>query len=168
MLKTTVNHQKSFSVGEEDQSLKIDDIAIDWDLSHDGKHFQIIYKHRCYTAELLSTDFVSKKIIMKINGRRYEVDIKDKMDLLLEKLGMTQATSSAVKNITAPMPGLILQILVEEGAEVKKGDPIMVLEAMKMENTLKSPGEGAVKNILVKAGDSVEKNQILIDFKNSI
>ena len=168
MLKATVNRHKSFTISEEGERLKLDDIDMDWDISHNGRLFHIIYKHRSYTAELLSSDFVSKKINIKINGRRYEVDIKDKMDLLLDKLGMDQVISSAVKNITAPMPGLILQLHVNEGDEVKKGDAIMVLEAMKMENTLKSPGDGTVKSILVKAGDSVEKNQVLIDFKNSI
>lgn len=168
MLKATVNGDKTFTIDEEGGSLKIDDHPIDWDLSHDGRLFHIIHEHRSYTAELLSTDFARKKIVIKINGSRYEIDLKDKMDLLLEKLGMTQAVSSAIKNITAPMPGLILQLHVKEGDEVKKGDAIMVLEAMKMENTLKSPGDGIVKNILVKAGDSVEKNQVLIDFKNSI
>ena len=168
MLKATVNHHKSFTINEEGEHLEIDGIDIDWDISHSERHFHVIYKHRSYTAELLSSDFVSKKINIKINGRRYEVDIKDKMDLLLEKLGMAQVNTSSVKNITAPMPGLILQLHVKEGDEVKKGDAIMVLEAMKMENTLKSPGEGTVKSILVKTGDSVEKNQILIDFKNNI
>lgn len=168
MLKATVNRNKTFTISEEGGGLIIDDVAIDWDLSHDGRHFHILYKHRSYTAELISTDFVSKVIVIKINGEHYEVAIKDKMDLLLEQLGMTQATSSLAKNIIAPMPGLILQLHVKEGDEVKKGDAIMVLEAMKMENTLKSPGDGIVKNILVKAGDSVEKNQVLIDFKNSI
>lgn len=148
--------------------MKLNDALFDWDISGQDALFHIIHNHQSYKAELVSTDFVSKKFKVKVNGTIYEIDIKDKLDLLLEKLGMSQITSAAIKEIKAPMPGLILQIQVQEGMEVRKGDPIMVLEAMKMENVLKSPGEGVVKSILVEKGMSVEKNQTLIDFKNKI
>ena len=62
------------------------------------------------------------------------------------------------------MPGLILEIKVQPGQEVKKGDPIMILEAMKMENILKSPGDGVVREIKVAVKQNVEKNQVLILF----
>ena len=62
------------------------------------------------------------------------------------------------------MPGLVLNIFVEEGMEVSKGENILVLEAMKMENIIKSPAEGRVKTIFIKNGDKVEKNQILLEF----
>jgi biotin carboxyl carrier protein len=95
---------------------------------------------------------------------KYEVKLKDKFDLLLEKMGFNNSAILEVKDIKAPMPGLIIDIKVEEGIVVKKGDPLIILEAMKMENIIKSPGEGVVKKIQVKKGDSVEKNQILIQF----
>ncbi|MCL4145650.1 UNVERIFIED_CONTAM: hypothetical protein GTU68_019273 [Idotea baltica] len=62
------------------------------------------------------------------------------------------------------MPGLILDILVEVGQTIQKGDQLMILEAMKMENVLKAPGEGSISSIEVSQGDSVEKNQVLIKF----
>jgi len=62
------------------------------------------------------------------------------------------------------MPGLVLNILVEEGQDIKKGDALIVLEAMKMENILKSPADGKVKKVSVKKGVAVEKGQILIEF----
>ena len=62
------------------------------------------------------------------------------------------------------MPGLILDLKVKPGDEVKKGDIVLILEAMKMENIIKSPGDGLVKSVKVKLKDSVEKNQILIQF----
>ena len=91
--------------------------------------------------------------------------MKDRFDLLLEKLGMNTTVSSAVVNIKAPMPGLILEINVQAGDFIKKGDPVLVLEAMKMENVLKSSGDGEIKEVLVRPGSSVEKNQVLIIFK---
>jgi biotin carboxyl carrier protein len=69
-----------------------------------------------------------------------------------------------VNDIKAPMPGMVLNILVKEGDTVKKGDAILVLEAMKMENILKSPTDGLIKKIAAVKGTAVEKNQLLIQF----
>ena len=77
---------------------------------------------------------------------------------------MTHLQNVVIKDIKAPMPGLILDIMVEVGQEVKKGDALMILEAMKMENVLKSTGEGTITSIEVEKGQSVEKNNILIKF----
>ena len=62
------------------------------------------------------------------------------------------------------MPGLVLSVLVTEGDEVKKGDNLLVLEAMKMENMIKSPTDGIIKKIEIKQGNKVEKNELLISF----
>jgi biotin carboxyl carrier protein len=62
------------------------------------------------------------------------------------------------------MPGLIIDLKIKTGDIVKPGDPLLILEAMKMENILKSPGEGTIKNVKVKKGDNVEKGQVLIEF----
>ena len=77
---------------------------------------------------------------------------------------MSNVNAQKVNDVKAPMPGLILEIKVQPGQEVKKGDPIMILEAMKMENILKSPGDGIVREIKVVEKQNVEKNQILILF----
>ena len=66
------------------------------------------------------------------------------------------------KYIGAPMPGLILDVVVSEGDEVEKGDKLLVLEAMKMENILKSPEDGSIKKIKVRKGKVVEKNDMLV------
>jgi biotin carboxyl carrier protein len=69
-----------------------------------------------------------------------------------------------VNDVKAPMPGMVFNVLVSEGQDIKKGDPLIVLEAMKMENVLKSPTDGTVKKIAVTKGVAVEKNQVLIQF----
>ena len=84
------------------------------------------------------------------------------MDLLLEKLGIDNAATQGKNDVKAPMPGLILDVLVDIGDEVKKGTPLLILEAMKMENIIKSPGDGLVSDVLVKVGASVEKNHTLL------
>ena len=70
-----------------------------------------------------------------------------------------------INDIKAPMPGLILEVNVEEGAEVQEGDYLLVLEAMKMENTLTAPRDGVVKSVSIKKGETVEKNQLLIEME---
>lgn len=117
-----------------------------------------------YPAEVLEVDAAKKKFTIKIENGIYNIELKDDTDVLLEKLGMAHLQDVVIKDVKAPMPGLILDILIEEGQEVKKGDPLMILEAMKMENVLKASGEGQVTSIEVEKGQSVEKNSILIKF----
>ena len=69
-----------------------------------------------------------------------------------------------VKNIKAPMPGMVLNILVEDGDTVTKDQAVVILEAMKMENVIKSPVDGTIKKVGVTKGVAVEKNTILIEF----
>jgi biotin carboxyl carrier protein len=77
---------------------------------------------------------------------------------------MHSRTAAKVNTVKAPMPGLIIDLRVKAGDTVKEGDPLLVLEAMKMENIIKAHGDGTVKQVKIKKGDSVEKNQVLIDF----
>ena len=81
---------------------------------------------------------------------------------MLERLGMEDVGSKGDNLVKAPMPGLIIDVKVEEGQEVKKGDPLLILEAMKMENVLKCPSDGVISAIDMQVGDSVEKGKVLI------
>ncbi|CAN5624416.1 acetyl-CoA carboxylase biotin carboxyl carrier protein subunit [soil metagenome] len=165
MYKVTVNKKKNFIItGSKDQRL-IDEQKIQWDVVKiEENSFHILSDNKSFRAEIIKADFKKKLFILRINGNKFEVSLQDKSDLLLEKLGLNTIASSGIKEIKAPMPGLILEIKVNEGDKVNKGDSLMVLEAMKMENVLKSTGDGIVKSIKVKKGESVEKNQILILF----
>ena len=165
MYKVTVNTNKNFEItGSSDQRI-FDEQNIQWDVVKiEENYFHLISGNKSYRAEVIKADFKNKIFNLKINGNKYEVSLKDKSDLLLEKLGLNTKASFGLKEIKAPMPGLILEIKVKEGDKVNKGDTLMVLEAMKMENVLKSTGEGTVKSIKVTKGESVEKNQILILF----
>lgn len=156
---------RTLEVINEDGSISIDETKFTWDITETGENkFHIIQDNQAYNAEIISINKDEKLVTIKLNGKKLEVKLKDKLDLLLEKLGMDNLASAQVNDVKAPMPGLIFEISIKEGDEVKKGDPIMILEAMKMENVLKSPGDGVVKTIKVKKGDSVEKNQVLVEF----
>jgi biotin carboxyl carrier protein len=119
---------------------------------------------KIYEGLVLSFNREEKKVILKINQNKYLVELKDKFDELLDKLGFDVNASKKQNQIKAPMPGLVVQILANEGAQIKKGEPLVILEAMKMENILKSPCDAVVKKILVNKGSSVEKNQLLVEF----
>jgi len=164
MYKASVNG-KQFEIVSDNGSLSIDGQPVNWDLAEVGDgYFHIIHEHKSYRAELVKHDAQAKTFSFKINGRLYTVALKNKFDLLLEKMGMSANASAKVNNIKAPMPGLIIDLRVKAGDTVAAGDTLVILEAMKMENSIKSPGEATVRNVKVGKGDSVEKGQVLIEF----
>ena len=77
---------------------------------------------------------------------------------------MDLLTSNKASDLKAPMPGLVVDVTVSPGDQVKKGDKLLVLEAMKMENILKAPADATVKGVNISKGKTVEKNEVLIQF----
>lgn len=165
MLQVKTANDKTWQVDIQKDAILLNNMPFTWDIAPLGNNtFHIIHNYKSYTAELVQADYQAKTFTFKINGTTHTVSVKDQFDLLLDKLGMSNANAQKVNDVKAPMPGLILDIKVQPGQEVKKGDPIMILEAMKMENILKSPGDGVVKEIKVAVKQNVEKNQVLILF----
>lgn len=166
MLKVKVNNKDVHSIVLKDQtSGTIDDKPFTWDVNDkENRIFYIIKDHKSFTVEVLKADWTEKNFTIRINGNKYQVDVKDKFDELLKSLGFDNLNANKINDIKAPMPGLVLEVRVNEGDVIKKGDPILVLEAMKMENIIKSPVDGTIKKINVKKGLAVEKNQVLVQF----
>jgi biotin carboxyl carrier protein len=165
MLKIIANKDKSIEYKEEEGKIYLNNTLFEWNLSKIEENiYHAIYKDKSYRLEIVELDLSAKTVILKLNGRKAELKIKDRFDEVLEKLGISESAASKINELKAPMPGLILEIKVKEGDIIKAGDTLLILEAMKMENVLKSPGEATVKSIKIKKGDSVEKNQILIQF----
>lgn len=156
---------KNFEVIPNDDKFTINGKPFQWDLTKIAEgNFHILYNNKSYRAEVVKADRATRTFQLKINNKIHTVEVKDKFDLLLEKMGMASGASSKVNNIKAPMPGLVIDMKVKPGDVVKTGDPLLILEAMKMENIIKSPGDGTIKNVKTKKGDSVEKGQVLIEF----
>jgi biotin carboxyl carrier protein len=124
--------------------------------------FHVLHEQRSYNVILIEMNREEKTCVLRVNGNDYIVSVKDNMDLLLQQLGMNNLASLKVNDLKAPMPGKVLSINVTAGTQLKKGDTVLILEAMKMENVLKSSGDTTVKEIKVKQGDTVEKNQVLV------
>lgn len=164
-MKVKVNEQHQFEVEVAEKVLKVNGLELQVDsrdLSVTQKH--VIYQNKSYNIELVERNEDGKEVVVKVNGTLYQVGIEDQYDELLKKLGMDTSSANKVLEIKAPMPGLVLNVMVTEGQEVNKGDSLLVLEAMKMENIIKSPTGGVVKKILIRKGDKVEKNEILLQF----
>ncbi|UTW64197.1 acetyl-CoA carboxylase biotin carboxyl carrier protein subunit [bacterium SCSIO 12741] len=136
------------------------------DLIHpSGNQYHVIHNNKGYTLEVVKADYKNREFEVLVNGNHYAFTAQDKFDDLLHQLGMDAQLSSAVEDVKAPMPGLVLDIKVAVGDTVAKGDPVLVLEAMKMENIIKSASDGVVAAIEVQSGQAVEKNQVLVSFE---
>jgi len=136
-----------------------------WDVMPlgDGR-YHVLHKGKSYSAELIAADYATKTFALKINGQRVELQAKDRFDQLLDRLGLSNANAAKVNELKAPMPGLIIDIRVQPGQAVQKGDPLLVLEAMKMENILKAPTDGTIASIKVDLRANVTKGQVLVQF----
>lgn len=164
-MKTTVNGRYEYEIETENGKMTINGQVVEPDSAWlSGGHAHFIYQNRSYSIEIISEDRVSKLCTVKVNGNSYTVEMQDKYDLLLKQLGFDNSQAAKIKELKAPMPGLVLKIFVQVGMEVTKGDNLLVLEAMKMENMIKAPADGLVKNVLVSTGNKVEKSEVLIQF----
>lgn len=154
----SVNNTTSFDLSESDLK-NLDAVSMD------KTKFHVLKDSKPYKAEIISTDFIAKKYTIKVNNNTYEVAISDALDILIKSMGIEIGKTKVVNAIKAPMPGLILEISVEVGQSVKENDPLLILEAMKMENSFLSPRDGIIKSIAVVKGNAVDKGQLLIEFE---
>jgi len=127
--------------------------------------FHLIKDHRATNAKLVETDSTGKKLKIDIEGEIFDIEIKDDLDRLLEIMELGSTSNNRVKEIRAPMPGLVLEITITEGQEVNEGDKILILQAMKMENSIVVHSRARIRKIMVTAGQAVEKGQVLMELE---
>jgi acetyl/propionyl-CoA carboxylase alpha subunit len=163
--KAFVNSKDAYDVAIENKDIQLIGTPLDWNIvSLGNNHFHILSEGKSYDAYVVNVNQEEKIVELLINNKRFIVKLKDRYDELLEKLGMSDAAKNKLSDLKSPMPGMVLKILVKEGDQVTKGDSLIVLEAMKMENMLKAQGNGLVKSIKIKSGDAVDKGALLISF----
>ncbi|MCT4630973.1 acetyl-CoA carboxylase biotin carboxyl carrier protein subunit [Winogradskyella sp.] len=158
MYKAKVNASHEFNIDQEAVE-QLDAVETSTNRYH------ILQDNSSIKAKILTSNFNKKTYSVKVNSNTYDVVISDTLDQQIEALGFEIGASKKVNDIKAPMPGLILEINVEEAQEVKEDDALVILEAMKMENVINSPRDGVIKSIKVDQGDTVDKNALLIEFE---
>ncbi|OGS80386.1 MAG: acetyl-CoA carboxylase biotin carboxyl carrier protein subunit [Flavobacteria bacterium RIFCSPLOWO2_12_FULL_31_7] len=156
--KVSVNQNQVFQLTENSLTT-LDAVSVE------ENHFHILNENTPFQAEICAADFNSRKYSVKVNGNTYDVSIANELDLLIESMGISVGAGKVVNEIKAPMPGLILEVCVAVGQEVAENEALLILEAMKMENTLVSPRSGKIKSIAVEKSNAVEKGQLLIEFE---
>ncbi len=130
-----------------------------------NNHFHVLDHHKSFSAEIVSSNLNKGFYEVKVNNNRYKVQINNALDELIKDMGFEIGSPKMISDIKAPMPGLVLEINIKNGQEVKENDTLLILEAMKMENVLTSPRDGIIKSVAIKKGDAVDKNQLLVEFE---
>ena len=165
MYTIKVNSKHDYTINKNRDGLSVNGNNIAADIKQlNPSAWHIINDLKSYNVEMVSFDKADKTAEIKVNNTIYSVTAKDQFDELLEKLGLSNLNSAKISELKAPMPGMVLKVFVAEGAEVKKGDNLFILEAMKMENIIKAPDDVVVKTIKIIPGGKVEKGQVLLQF----
>lgn len=161
-----LSSENSFEISNRKDKWFVGDEQFDGDIAELGQNkFHVIRNNKSYNVEVLEVNAQEKSVHLLINGQHYHTKTKNQLELLLEGMGLQNSTAQKLNNIKAPMPGLIQSVAVSEGDVISKGDTLLVLVAMKMENAIRSSGSGTVKTLKVAAGETVEKNQVLLEFQ---
>lgn len=157
---------KVFTIKKEKGTIIINDNLVQPDIYKENDFiYNVISEGISYNVVIHKIDRENKEVRLSINGKQTIVSLKTQTELLLKSLGIDLKTTAKIDNLKAPMPGLIQSIAVTEGQSLKKGEPILILEAMKMENVIKAPSDVVVEKIMVSPKASVEKGAVLVSFK---
>ncbi len=133
--------------------------AIDFRILRTGELYSMLLDHRSYEAVVDERDDTYHVLLA---GDMYEVQVTDERSRRLASAFMAFGDVSGEIPMRAPMPGLIVRVPVEQGQAVTKGQTVVILESMKMENELKAPRDGTVQRVHVAAGENVEQNKVLV------
>jgi biotin carboxyl carrier protein len=158
---TTIDEREFIVEILDEHHIKINGVVFDIDLDQVGSQpvYSLIVDGQSYDTHVYQED---DRWHVLIHGSLYTAKVEDERDKRLRaSLGGGQAEQDEFL-LRAPMPGMIVSIPVDEGQRVEKGDVLLVLESMKMQNELKSPRGGSVSRLRVKAGDRVEQKETLL------
>ena len=156
--KVNVNDTFHFDMDQESVS-QLDSVSVGLN------QFHILDENAPFKASIIETDFNQKKYTVVVNGNSYSVAISNSLDILIKEMGFEIGASKQVNTIKAPMPGLILEVSVKEGQEVQENDPLLILEAMKMESTVTATISGKIRRVVLAPNTMVDQNDLVIEFE---
>jgi|LGOV01.1.fsa_nt_gb acetyl/propionyl-CoA carboxylase alpha subunit len=166
MIEANVN-KNSYSIElDKDSESKgeINSELFDFEIESENEdNFKIRMQDKNYDLDIISVNEENKNIEVLVNGKLFNITLKDQYDKLISSLGLGKKNNNNEKNIKAPMPGLVIKLLVKQNEEIIEGQHLLVLEAMKMENIIKANSSGKLKSININIGDAVEKNEVLLE-----
>lgn len=166
MHKISINGQQEQAISVEKGQVLIEGTALFADALPIGENrWSLIINNAVVEVEFVEHNIETRELKLSVNGKETTIAYKTPADVLTASLGFKKAGADAHSKVLAPMPGLIKNVFVEVGQSVTKGDNLLVLEAMKMENMIKSPADGIMGSVKVKPGDKVEKNTLLLLFQ---
>lgn len=153
-------HSLELSIAGEE--IRANGAEVDFSINRlSANSYAVILEGKPYLVTIESTE--ANKSVVSVDGNMEHVTVKNERDLLLEQHGMADGDKAVEKEIRAPMPGLVLDILVSEGQTVEAGNGLLVLEAMKMENEIRAATEGVISKVHAKPGAPVAKGDLLIE-----
>lgn len=154
--------------------IRWDDKIVQLDEASSGEHlvwtklspesYSVKVGGKTYTVSAVEGPGPDGKMIIRVGGVEREVQVLDERAQLLDRMGMSAGSAAADLELYAPMPGKVLSVQVSEGDTVEAGDSLLILEAMKMENVIKSAVSGVVESVPANAGEAVEKGALLVKF----
>ena len=160
---TTIDDKSYVIEINDDKRVIVDGVeyAVDFESVFGQPVYSLLINGRSYEAYVSESEDENDWQVL-IRGDLFSVSVEDEREKRLRATAGAVASSTDEFNLKAPMPGLIVTVPVSEGQDVHKGEILIVLESMKMQNELKSPRDGKVGRVKVKAGDNVEQNQVLL------
>ena len=158
---TTIDNKEFEIEVVDERHIRIGDrlLEVDFESVSGQPVFSLILDGKSYEAFVYQGD---EDWEVLIHGQQYQVKTEDEREKRLKTSASGGSMEGGEFHLKAPMPGLVVAILIEEGQEVKKGQVMLILESMKMQNELKAPRDGIMGRIRVKAGESVEQRQTLL------
>jgi len=153
---------RSFEIDINEQGEIIADgqrLSVDFQSVADQPVYSMLLNGESFEASV-STREMTVEVLLQ--GRLFLVNVEDERQRRLRETTHMELEQEGEFTLAAPMPGLVVAIPVEVGQSVEKGDDLIILESMKMQNELKAPREGKVSGVRVSPGDSVDQNQVLL------
>ncbi len=163
-LVVTIDKEKFYINTDHNKSVIVNGVEHEIDIYQLSAHtYKIKLTNKIF--HITCNKLENNKYSFLIDGHYFESFVRTKLEDEAAKILNNNFSNENKKSVKSPMPGLILKINRNVGDKINVGDPLILLEAMKMENEIKSPCKGIISKILVQKDNSVEKNQILIILK---